>query len=125
MVSGGEAGERRAHGVRRVADDDIRAVADRDRPFRILAKGKTGNAQCGAFLLQPAGIGKHECGVMEQPDHLEIGHRLGHEDAWFAVRSGQSVPVEGGAGAWVHRKDDRQGLRNFVQRIQKRAEHLR
>src|SRR4051794_1059676 len=41
-------------------DDDVCALLDGDRPFRVLAHGETGHAESRGFLLYATGVGDDE-----------------------------------------------------------------
>ena len=63
------------------AGEDIRADFDRDGPFSIFAHRDTGYSEAGSFLLDAAGVGDNDGGVLHQAEEIEIPERVNHADA--------------------------------------------
>ena len=64
-----------ANRLRIATDQGIGALLDGDRTLGVFADRQAGDAECGAFLLQPTGIGKDELGSGHQAEHFQVALR--------------------------------------------------
>src|SRR5271167_1104792 len=96
-----------------LADDLIRSFRGSDGPFCVFAQCKTGNPQRRRFLLDAAGVGKHEPGMTEQTNEVEISHR-GNDTGAVVVLRTQLIELL--LRPRVNRKDDRDLRRHSLDR---------
>lgn len=83
----------------------VAADLDGDGPLGVGAKGETGGAEVGAFLLQAAGIGEQEAGVAGEVDRIQIAERVEKLNVRAVVET-QAKLCHFATGAWVDGEDD-------------------